>query len=143
MEPAYIDASALAKRYVREAGSAAVAKLLGRHACLSSVLASVEVRGAIRRHIEAGLIDRVDLPAVLDRLAQDRAHWTLVNLDSDVLAEAESLVTGHSIRALDAIHVASARVLSTRLGTPLLFVTADKRQGDLAEAVGLTVRRVP
>jgi len=142
-EPAYFDASALAKRYGREAGSAAVAELLDHHVCISSVLASVEVRGAIRRHVEDGLIDRVELGGLLDRLGEDRAHWTLVNLDADVLAEAESLISRHSIRVLDAIHVASARILSTRLEAVLLFVTADRRQGDAAEAVGLTVRRVP
>jgi uncharacterized protein len=140
--PAYFDASALVKRYVRETGSAAVSELLESHECVTSVLLPVELRGALRRHSEEGLIDPGELLPLVERLAQDRGHWTLVNLDAEVIAEAEALVSSHSIRALDAIHVGSARVLSTRIGRALLFVTADKKQGDVAEAIGLTVKRI-
>jgi hypothetical protein len=70
--------------------------------------------------------------------AADRAYWTLVEVGTDVLTAAETLVATHPIRTLDAVHVASARLFAARVSMPALtFVSADKRQAETAIAVGL------
>jgi len=66
--------------------------------------------------------------SILTRVKQDRAFWQLVEPVPPVLAKAEELVVAHDVRALDAIHLASAIVIQDSIGTPLPFVTADERQ---------------
>jgi len=47
-------------------------------------------------------------------LQANRAHWTLLQLDSHVLARAEALVGTGPMRTLDAVHLASALVFEVR-----------------------------
>jgi predicted nucleic acid-binding protein len=83
------------------------------------------------------------VPEVLKRFESDRAFWTLVAVSSDVLAAAEVLVAAHPLRALDAIHVASAQLFATRITAPkLIFVSADARQTTAAAAGGMTTRLI-
>jgi len=59
-----------------------------------------------------------------------------------VKAGEEVILTEHTLRTLDAIHVASALVYGDALGVRLPFVTADERQRDAAERLALDVVRV-
>ena len=137
---AYCDSSVLVKRYVREPGRRKLLDLLREHSCVSSALTPVEIRSAFRRRVHEGSLDVTHLPALLDRLAADRSHWTLVTVGAEVLTVAETLAATHPLRTLDAIHVASAQLFSARMPAPPLFVSADRRQTDVAGAMGLTVR---
>lgn len=137
---AYCDTSALVKRYVREPGRRRLLDLLRERSCVSSALTPVEMRSAFRRRVHEGTLDAMRLPVLIDRLAADRSHWTLVTIGPEILAAAEALAATHPLRALDAIHVASAQLFSARMPAPTLFVSADRRQTDIASAMGLTVR---
>ena len=137
---AYCDSSVLVKRYVREPGRRRLLALLRDRSCVSSALTPVEIRSAFRRRVHEGSLDVTRLPALLDHLAADRSHWTLVTIGPEVLAVAETLAATHPLRTLDAIHVASAHLFSVRMPTPSLFASADRRQTDAAAAMGLTVR---
>ena len=137
---AYCDSSVLVKRYVRESGQRKLLGLLRERSCVSSALTPVEIRSAFRRRVHEGSLDVTRLPRLLDRLAADRARWTLVTVGPEVLAAAETLAATHPLRALDAIHVASAQLFSARMPAPTLFVGADRRQTDIASAMGLAVR---
>ncbi len=139
----YFDTSALIKRYVAESGRREILQLLRRGACVTSAVLPVELRSALRRRAAEGSLDGARLPAILKHLAADRAYWTLVEVGTDVLAAAEALVAAHPIRTLDAIHVASARLFAARVSMPgMLFVSADKRQTETADAIGLTARHI-
>jgi len=47
------------------------------------------------------------------------------------------------LRVLDAIHVASARLFTDRIGSPVFtFVSTDTRQTTAAAALGMTTRHV-
>ena len=62
---------------------------------------------------------------------------------NDVLDTAERIAATHPLRALDAIHVASARLFADRItGAELVFVSADKRQTDAATAIGLAAKLI-
>ena len=137
---AYCDSSALVKRYVREPGRRKLLDLLRERSCVSSALTPVEIRSAFRRRVHEGSLAVTRLPALLERLAADRSHWTLVTVGPEVLAAAETLAATHPLQTLDAIHVASAQLFSARMPAPPLFVSADRRQTDVAGAMGLTVR---
>ena len=140
---AYFDTSALVKRYIDEAGRREVLQLLRRHDCVTSVLMPVELRSALRRRVSEGALDAARVPEILKRVAADRAYWTLVEIASDVLASAETLVATQPLRTLDAIHVASAQLVAARLSAPeLQFVSADTRQTEAAAALGMTIKLV-
>ena len=140
---AYFDTSALVKRYVQEPGRREVLQLLRRYDFVASAVLPVELGGALRRRVAEGTLDASRLPGILTRVAADRAYWTLVAVGTDVLTAAETLVTKHPLRALDAIHVASARLFADRVTTPaLLFVSADKRQTEAAAAIGLATKYI-
>ena len=139
----YFDTSALVKRYVDEPGRREVLRLLRQNECVTSAVLPVELRSGLRRRVAEGSIDAARLPAILKHVAADRPYWTLVEVGTDVLAGAETLVAAHPIRTLDAIHVASAQLFAARVSMPgLTFVSADKRQTETAVAIGLVVRHI-
>lgn len=140
---AYFDTSALVKRYVDEAGRREVLQLLRRNECVTSAVLPVELRSGLRRRVADGSLERARLPVVLHHVAADRPYWTLVDVGTDVLAVAETLVATYPIRTLDAIHVASAQLFAGRVSMPgLIFVSADKRQTETATAVGLAAQQI-
>jgi predicted nucleic acid-binding protein len=140
---AYFDTSALVKRYIDEVGRRQVLQLLRRHECVASAVLPVELRSALRRRVTDGTFEIGRVPAILKRVAADRAYWTLVRVGPEVLAAAERLVAVHPLRTLDAIHVASAQVFAAGVSASgLMFVSADKRQTEAAAVIGLATRYI-
>ena len=83
------------------------------------------------------------MPVILKRFNADRAFWTVVEVSGAVLAAAETLSAAHPLRALDAIHVASAQLFAARTASAaFVFVRADMRQTTAAAALGMTIRHV-
>jgi len=143
MEYAYFDTSALIKRYVEEPGRREVLGLLRTHQCVISAVLPVEVRSALRRRLADRTLDARHVPGILNRFASDRDYWIAVEVSSDVLAAAESLSGSHPLRALDSVHVASARLFRDRTGAvSFTFVSADAQQTKVADALGLETRYV-
>jgi predicted nucleic acid-binding protein len=140
---AYFDTSALIKRYVDEPGRRAVLQLLRKNHCIVSAVLPVEIRSALRRRVTEGTIDKRRAPAILRRFTADRAFWTFMEVSREVLVAAESLTAARPLRALDAIHVASAQVFALRVAPPgFIFVSADVRQTTAAAAARLPTRHI-
>ena len=143
MDYAYFDTSALIKRYVDELGRRDVLALLRKNQCVVSAVLPVDVRSALRRRVAEKTLDAKRAPSILKRLASDRAYWTVIEVSSEVLATAATLCGAHPLRALDAIHVASAKLFGDRAASPtFIFVSADMRQTRVAEALGIKTRYV-
>lgn len=143
MAYAYFDTSALIKRYVEELGRREVLQLLRKNDCVVSAVLPVEVRSALRRRVAEKTLDEKRVPAILKRFAADRPFWTVVEVSGEVLAAAETLSAAHPLRALDAIHVASAQLFAARTASPkLIFVSADLRQTTAAAALGMATRHI-
>ena len=143
MSWAYFDTSALIKRYVDEPGRREVLRLLRRYDCVTSAVLPVEVRSALRHRVSEGTLDEARVRAILKRFIEDRAFWTFVEMSREVLGAAETLAAAHPLRALDAIHVASAQLFAARLPPPVpTFVSADDRQTTAAAALGMTTRHI-
>lgn len=140
---AYFDASALVKRYVDEPGRREVMRLLRRHEVVTSAIVFVELRSALRRRVAEGTIDNERVPEILQRVATDRGFWALIDVSREVLTAAETLVATHTLRTLDAIHVASAQLFASRIPPRApIFVSADERQTTAAEALGMMIRHI-
>jgi len=126
--PVYLDSSAIVKLVIAEAESAALMAALDRwRARVSSALAHVEVRRALRRtgHSKAALARAAD---VLDSLI-------LIRLDDTVLLRAASFADPNT-RSLDAVHLAAALGIGD---DPDALITYDARLARLAEREGLNV----
>ena len=140
---AYFDTSVLVKRYVDEAGRHEVLRLLRRYDVVTSAIVTVELRSALRRRVAEGGLDEERVPEILKRVAAERGFWASIDVSRDVLSAAETLVATHPVQALDAVHIASARLFAARIALPdLIFVSADARQTTAAAAVGLTTRTI-
>jgi len=126
----YLDASAIVKLGTAEPESLALrAWLRDRSPLLTSRISTVEVARAIGRK-EAGSV-------AAGRAAAREAFTSvaLTELDAGIANRAAELGPG-TLRALDAIHLATALALGGELAA---FVTYDGRLADAARAVGLEV----
>lgn len=119
----YLDASAIVKLVIQEQESAALLRAVGGHGLFSSRIAVVEVAKAVAR----------SRPGTDTRPALSRISF--VELDAD-LAQIAAKTGGNTLRALDAIHVASALRLGPEIDS---LVTYDDRQAEAARSVGLEV----
>jgi predicted nucleic acid-binding protein len=123
--PVYLDASAIVKLLVEEAGSADLARYLaGRGTCITSRISGVEVRRAVAR--SGGTVDAGRVDALFAALASRE-------LDASLAAAAGRLAPP-GLRTLDAIHLATALELGFELEA---FVTYDQRLAEAAAAAGL------
>ena len=136
---AYFDTSALVKCYVEEQGTAEAMRLVRGHTVLSSTLAPIELTGALRRQAASGALTRHQRDQALLRFQADRAQWTLLEMDSHVLARAEALAGATPIKTLDAVHLASALVFQSETSLHPSFITGDAQQRRAADALGLDV----
>ncbi len=125
----YLDSSAIVKLVVDEAESGALRRALrGRPQRVSSALALVEVHLAAARRTPSPPPARVD--TILAGLA-------LIPVDHATLEDAARLGP-LGVRALDAIHLATARSLGEDLGS---IVAYDQRLLAAAQASGLRVEQ--
>lgn len=126
----YADASALVKLVREEAESAILRAYLDGADLVSSELVLTEIPRAIRRAAAHELALPLDL--LLERAGELIDALALRPLDRALLAGAGALAEP-ALRALDAIHVASAVDLD-----PIeAFVTYDERQAAAARLAGL------
>ena len=126
----YADASALVKLVREEAESDALRAYLRDADLVSSELILTEIPRAVRR--AAAWDPALPLDLLLERVGELIDGIALRPLDRALLAGAGALVEP-ALRALDAIHVASAVDLA-----PIeAFVTYDERQAAAARLAGL------
>ncbi|HWA53566.1 MAG TPA: type II toxin-antitoxin system VapC family toxin [Solirubrobacterales bacterium] len=125
----YADASALVKLVRQEAESDALRAYIGDADLVSSELALTEIPRAIHR---IAARDRRHLTRLLEQAEEVIDRLALRPLDSHLLATAGALAEP-ALRALDAIHVATAIDLH-----PIeSFVTYDERQAAAARLAGV------
>jgi predicted nucleic acid-binding protein len=126
----YLDSAAIVKLIHREPESDELDAWLTERLWMprvTSTIAEVEVPRAIMRHVPA---DQAGIPAVMGTIAR-------FEVDTAVRALAASY-PDLMLRSLDAIHLATAQVLTAEMGeSPATFVTYDKRLRAAATAVGL------
>ncbi|TKB72304.1 MAG: type II toxin-antitoxin system VapC family toxin [Nitrospira sp.] len=60
-------------------------------------------------------------------------------MSEHVLRHVEELVQKTDVRALNALHIASAIMFKAASGLAIPFITSDAKQRDAAQATGLTV----
>jgi predicted nucleic acid-binding protein len=106
----------------------------------SSQIVEVESFRAVDRERLLGNLDHIQTATKRKDLTDFLAMLDLVPVDGAVIDRAKSSFAVN-LRALDAIHVATAEVLASEAGgEPLEFWTHDESQATAALSRGLTVR---
>lgn len=125
----YLDTSALVKRVVQEAESAALKAFLDDAAddtVFSAALARTELLRAVGPHGQAAIQKARDLLETIDTVALTRA-----------LLDDAGTLGPPGLRSLDAIHLAAAQRAGEQL---LMIITYDKRMAAAADALGMPVQ---
>jgi uncharacterized protein len=135
----YFDASALVKRYVREAGSVMVSRLLASGIVATSRLSEVEVASGIVRRAREGGFTAARRDRALAALQRDMPAFALVELIPEITTDARALLLRHPLRASGAIQLASLLYLQRELNQPVPFVAFDQRLVDAARAEGVAI----
>jgi predicted nucleic acid-binding protein len=133
----YVDASAVLR--VSFSGPGPAVPLVAGGGVVSSQLVQIETFRAIDRERLLGSLDDDQTAIKRKELADLLAMLDLMPIDSAVIDRAKSSFAVN-VRALDAIHVASAEILAAEApGDRLEFWTHDTRQATAALSRGLTV----
>jgi predicted nucleic acid-binding protein len=142
----YLDSSVLVKRYVPEIGSVLVARLCREEPVATSLLAVPEIASALARRTREGVLSADQSTSLFQALARDAQSMILVTVDQTLGRQAATLLLAAPphirLRALDALHVASAQRAFARARRRGLatgsFVTADRALIEAANWVGLS-----
>jgi hypothetical protein len=136
----YVDASAVLRVLFLEAGSAV--PLASGDRIVSSQLVEVETFRAVDRERLLGNLDDAQTAIKRSELTALLAMLDLMAIDGSVIERARGSFAVN-LRALDAIHVATAELLAVEAaGEALEFWTHDDRQATAALSRGLAVRGV-
>lgn len=138
----YLDTSVLAKWYVNEARSADVEAFLRRRSSVAiSRLTVLEFRCLLARRRRSKEIDTQTEDRIFAAFEThiQQGFLSVRPVEDHHVVAAISLimrVQTSGLRTLDALHLAIAAELDVKQ-----FVTADRRQGDAAEAIGMEAVR--
>lgn len=135
----YFDTSALAKRYVAETGSSWVARLIDAasgHFVYISRMTSVEIVSAISRRVNTGSLSGPDAAAALNQFRHHFAHeYEIAEITRQILADAMILAEAHTLRAYDAVQLATVQdIHKDRLDAGLPAITLVSSDIDLNAA---------
>ena len=119
-----VDSSSFAKRYVQEAGSEKLDRLLESTSELAfCVILIPEIISSLNRRLRERILTIEDYRTVKRQLMNDVHDATVLQITPSVISRSVKLLESNVLRALDALHIACALEWQADL-----FVTADKRQ---------------
>jgi predicted nucleic acid-binding protein len=122
----YLDTSALVKLHVEEEGSRLVRDSVDQARIVAtSMIAYVEARAAFARRRTQGDLS----PAAHERIVADFdidwERYLRLEVAESLIVHAAGLAEVHRLRALDSIHLASAKVVRHDLGKDVVFGSWD------------------
>jgi predicted nucleic acid-binding protein len=134
----YLDASALVKRYVAEAGSTEVSAAVSRAAATGTALVSrAEVAAALAKAVRVNALTQEEALAALQVFRNDWADLVRIQVTEMVVARADALAWDHGLRGYDAVQLAAALVWKDALSEQVTLATFDKHLWTVAGSVGL------
>jgi predicted nucleic acid-binding protein len=137
---AYLDSSALVKRYVAEAGSAQVSRLIAQVQLAGTcVITRAEVVAALSKAVRT---QALTLDQATRAARAFRTQWPNVirlQLSEAVVARADALAWEYGLRGYDAIHLASALFWQEMLGEAITLMTFDRQLWHTGPKAGVSV----
>ncbi len=135
---AYLDASALVKRYVAEAGSVEVGGLIGRAVAVgTAIISRAEVTAALAKAVRTALLTRKEGASALQLFSAEWDSLVRLQMTEVLVSRAASLAWDYGLRGYDAAHLASALFWQDMLGEPVTVASYDRQLWNAAQATGL------
>lgn len=146
----YLDTSILARRYLPEPASAWARDVVLREPGAISVLTLVEFASVLGRRMQSGEISAQQCESLYALFIQETRQWLIIDIDPEVVDDAAGFLLNPSsvrLRALDAIHLASARKAFGRArdsgAAAGVLLTADRSLFEAARRAGVPVGGPP
>ena len=137
---AYLDASALVKRYVAEAGSTDVSALISEAKALgTAVISRAEVAAALAKAVRVKAVGKDAGASALRALTADWDNLIRLQLTEVLIARAAGLAWEHGLRGYDAVHLATALFWRETLDEAVTVATYDRELWTGAKTSGLAV----
>jgi len=134
----FLDSSALVKRYIEEPGSGRIAELMHKASEIAvSIICVPEVISACNRLVREKKITADQYKWIKKEFLLDLGEVIVIDLSNEIIGRAIQCLEKGATRSLDALHVASAVEIKSKL-----FVTADERQRVIARRMGLKVELI-
>lgn len=135
---AYLDASALVKRYIVERGSRETNALRAdAEMTATSIVSRAEVAAAFAKGVRAGLVKDDVARDARRRFASDWPNLARVFVTEALVERAEGLAWEHGLRGYDAVQLASAITWQESVGEEITVVTFDQQLWEAAKRSGL------
>jgi uncharacterized protein with PIN domain len=135
----YAESSAVIAWLLGESTATTVGRLLGESDLIfASDLTLVECDRVLIRGVSAGVFREAEAADRRARLAAAAAHWYLMRLDEDTVERARRPFPHEPIRALDALHLASALDARSAVADVALL-SLDQRVRSNGERLGFQV----
>lgn len=135
---AYLDASALVKRYVTERGSAETIELTTTADVVATSLVSrAEVAAALAKAVRSGLLSDDEARKAQRTFAGEWPDLARIPVTEALVARAETLAWDHALRGYDAVQLASALTWQESVGTDIVVATFDTQLWKAARQAGM------
>ena len=134
----YLDSSALVKRYVVEAGTAAVNAVIAEaDVAGTSLISRAEVAAALARAVRMNVLPRDDAATALRAFRSQWVDLMRIQITEAIIARADALAWEYGLRGYDAVHLAGAQFWQEALGEPVTLATFDRQLWQAAKPAGL------
>lgn len=135
---AYLDASALVKRYIVERGSQeTIALTADADMTATSIVSRAEVAAAFARAVRASLVKDDVARNAQTRFAGDWPDFARVSVTEALVERAERLAWEHGLRGYDSVQLASALTWQESVGEEIVLATFDQQLWEAATRSGL------
>ena len=135
---AYLDASALVKRYLVERGSReTIALTVESEMIATSIISRAEVAAGFAKAARKGLVTQERALSAQRSFAGDWPDLVRVPVTEALVERAEALAWDHGLRGYDAVQLASALTWQQSVGTEIVLATFDQQLWEAAPQAGL------
>lgn len=134
----YLDASALVKRYVAEAGSDEVASLVDTASVVgTSIISRAEVAAALAKASRMNVVSHHEAAAALSAFDAEWTALARVQMSEMLVARAAAVAWDHGLRGYDAVHLATALFWQDMVGERVTVATFDHQLWRAAHTTAL------
>jgi predicted nucleic acid-binding protein len=134
----YLDSSSIVKLYVQETDTAEMKRqAAAAEEVASSRIAYAEVRSALARKRREGGISQAEYARTVAAFRSEWLHITVQEVTQQVVELAGAFCEAHKLRGMDAIHLASAKLLADATEAPVRISSSDPRLREAATAEGM------
>lgn len=135
---AYLDTSALVKRYVSERGSKETIELTSEAEIVAtSVVSRAELAAALAKAARLHLLSLADARKAQRAFSSEWPDIARIAVTEALVERAELLAWEHSLRGYDAVHLASALSWRESSDSATVFATFDQNLWDAARSAGM------